>query len=58
LVLKAIFVDEPQPTNARLADVLTPDLLARTGVTLLAAAILLFGIVPGILTAPILAAVQ
>jgi NADH-quinone oxidoreductase subunit N len=58
LVLKAIFVDEPQPSSARLVEVLTPDLLARMGVAVLATAVLLLGIAPGILTAPILAAVE
>jgi NADH-quinone oxidoreductase subunit N len=58
MVLKAIFVDEPQVSSAPLVDVVTPDLPARTGIAVLAAGVLLFGIAPGVLTAPILAAVQ
>jgi len=56
IVLKAIFVDQPSPTAQALAHV-SSDLLQRIIVTLLAAAILFFGIMPDILVSRILAAV-
>ncbi|MFZ3374550.1 MAG: proton-conducting transporter membrane subunit, partial [Chthoniobacterales bacterium] len=56
IVLKAIFVDQPSPTAQALAQV-SSDLLRRIIVTLLAAAILFFGIMPDILASRILAAV-
>ena len=57
MVLKAIFVDETALPVARHVDRLSSDLLPRTAVAVLAATVLLLGIVPGILAAPILAAV-
>jgi NADH-quinone oxidoreductase subunit N len=57
MVLKAIFVDETALPVARHVDSLSSDLLPRTAVAVLAATVLLLGIVPGILAAPILAAV-
>ena len=57
MVLKTIFVDEPLLAPAR-GIALRPDLLARTAIVLLAAAVVLLGITPAILTAPILAALQ
>src|SRR6266481_1517121 len=57
MVLKAIFVDEPAlPAVGRL-DRLPTDLLPRATIAVLAAAVLLLGITPQILAAPILAAV-
>jgi NADH-quinone oxidoreductase subunit N len=57
MVLKAIFVDEPAlPAEGRL-DRLPTDLLPRATIAVLAAAVLLLGITPQILAAPILAAV-
>jgi NADH-quinone oxidoreductase subunit N len=55
MVLKTIFVDERLP-GARQVDNVMPDLLARTAIALLAAAVLLLGLAPAILTTPILAA--
>jgi NADH-quinone oxidoreductase subunit N len=56
MVLKAIFVDEPVLATGR--DVAVPAaLLPRATVAVLAAAVLLLGITPQILAAPILAAV-
>jgi NADH-quinone oxidoreductase subunit N len=55
IVLKTIFVDQPSHT-APAPDRSLSDLLQRTMVTVLAAAILFFGIMPNILTARILAA--
>jgi NADH-quinone oxidoreductase subunit N len=55
IVLKAIFVDQPSRTVPALDDVWS-DLLQRITVTVLAAAILFFGIMPGILASRILAA--
>ena len=57
-VLKAIFVDEPLRAAVGGTDVLRPDLPARTAIVLLAAAVVLLGLTPGLLTAPILAATQ
>jgi NADH-quinone oxidoreductase subunit N len=57
MVLKAIFVDEPAlPAVGRL-DRLPTNLLPRATIAVLAAAVLLLGITPQILAAPILAAV-
>jgi NADH-quinone oxidoreductase subunit N len=56
LVLKTIFVDEPLLPAGRHIDV-QPDLLARTTIAVLAAAVLLLGVAPEILAARILAAV-
>ncbi len=55
VVLKAIFVDQPSRTTPAL-DHVSSDLLQRITVTVLAAAILLFGITPNVLAARILAA--
>jgi NADH-quinone oxidoreductase subunit N len=57
IVLKAIFVDEPALPAVRYLDRPQPDLLLRITVGVLAAAVLLLGITPQILAAPILAAV-
>ncbi|HEX3618833.1 MAG TPA: NADH-quinone oxidoreductase subunit N [Candidatus Udaeobacter sp.] len=57
IVLKAIFIDEPVLASPRLVGVLPPDLLSRATVAVLAATVLLLGITPEILAAPILAAV-
>jgi NADH-quinone oxidoreductase subunit N len=57
IVLKAIFVDEPVMPAAHRVDVLSSDLLQRSTVIGLATAVLLLGIMPGILTTRILAAV-
>jgi NADH-quinone oxidoreductase subunit N len=57
IVLKAIFVDEPALPAAPRVDRLSSDLLPRTAVVVLAAAVLLLGVAPEILAAPILAAV-
>ncbi|PYK07956.1 MAG: NADH-quinone oxidoreductase subunit N [Verrucomicrobia bacterium] len=56
IVLKAVFVDLPSPAAPAL-DYVTFDLLQRITVTVLAAAILLLGIMPDALAARILAAV-
>ena len=56
MVLKAIFVDEPSFSTISSRDRFSSDLLQRITVTVLAAAILLFGIMPNILAARILAA--
>lgn len=56
MVLKAIFVDEPSLSSLSSRDRFSSDLLQRITVTLLAAAILFFGIMPNILAARILAA--
>jgi len=56
MVLKAIFVDEPSLSTLSSRDRFSSDLLQRITVTVLAAAILFFGIVPNILAARILAA--
>jgi len=55
IVLKAIFVDQPSRTATAL-DHFSSDLLQRITVTVLAAAILFFGIMPDILASQILAA--
>src|SRR5881628_1714490 len=57
IVLKAIFVDEPVLASPRHVGVLPPALLTRATVAVLAATVLLLGITPEILAAPILAAV-
>jgi len=56
IVLKAIFVDEPVLASSRHVGV-PPALLSRATVAVLAATVLLLGITPEILAAPILAAV-
>jgi NADH-quinone oxidoreductase subunit N len=56
MVLKTIFVDEPVLASSRHVGV-PPALLSRATVAVLAATVLLVGITPGILAAPILAAV-
>jgi NADH-quinone oxidoreductase subunit N len=56
IVLKAVFVDEP--ALPRHANVVSADLLPRTIVAVLAAAVLLLGVAPEILAALILAAVS
>src|SRR5436309_3294746 len=56
MVLKAIFVDEPVLASPRVVGV-PPALLSRATVAVLAATVLLLGITPEILAAPILAAV-
>src|SRR5205807_6561507 len=55
IVLKAIFIDPPSRTAPAL-DHVSSDLLQRITVTVLAAAILFFGIMPDILASRILAA--
>ena len=57
IVLKAVFVDEPALSAARPANVVSADLLPRTIVAVLAAAVLLIGVAPQPLAAQILAAV-
>jgi NADH-quinone oxidoreductase subunit N len=57
IVLKAIFVDQPSLTTASTAH-WKPDLLQRITVSVLAAAILLLGLMPDSLAARILAAVS
>ena len=57
IVLKAIFVDGLAVSATNRVDVISPDLLQRSTVIALAAAVLLFGIMPGILATRILAAV-
>jgi NADH-quinone oxidoreductase subunit N len=57
MILKAIFVDEPALASPRHVGVVPPALLTRTTVAVLAATVLLLGITPEILAAPILAAV-
>jgi NADH-quinone oxidoreductase subunit N len=57
IVLKAIFVDQPSRTAPAL-DHVSSDLLQRITVTVLAAAILFFGIMPDILASRILAAAR
>ena len=58
MVLKAIFVDEPVPAIERDdVGVVPPALLQQATVAVLAATVLLLGITPEILAAPILAAV-
>jgi NADH-quinone oxidoreductase subunit N len=55
IVLKAVFVDEP--ALPRHANVVSADLLPRTIVAVLAAAVLLIGVAPETLAAQIIAAV-
>ena len=57
IVLKTIFVDEPAVPVARHADFVPPALLPRATVAVLGATVLLLGIAPQLLAAPILAAV-
>jgi NADH:ubiquinone oxidoreductase subunit 4 (subunit M) len=57
IVLKAVFVDEPALQAAGHTNVASADLLPRTIVAVLAAAVLLIGVVPQTLVAQILAAV-
>jgi NADH:ubiquinone oxidoreductase subunit 2 (subunit N) len=57
IVLKAIFVDEPALPAVRYLDSSQPHLLPRITVAVLAAAVILLGIAPEILAAPILAAI-
>jgi NADH-quinone oxidoreductase subunit N len=57
IVLKAIFVDDPALPAARRVDRLSSDLLPRAAVVVLAGAVLLLGVAPEILAAPIIAAV-
>jgi NADH-quinone oxidoreductase subunit N len=57
IVLKAIFVDQAAPTTSSSPDHPLPDLVQRITVTVLAAAILLLGVMPDTLAARILAAV-
>jgi NADH-quinone oxidoreductase subunit N len=57
MVLKAIFVDESAVPAVGHVDRMPSDLLSQTAVVLLAAAVLLLGVAPEILAAPILAAV-
>jgi len=57
MVLKAIFVDEPALPVARHVDRMPSDLIPRTAVAVLAATVLLLGMIPEILATPILAAV-
>jgi NADH-quinone oxidoreductase subunit N len=56
LVLKAIFVNEPSLPAAQPFDRLTPDLVQRAAVAVLAAAVLFLGVMPDALAARILAA--
>ena len=56
LVLKAIFVNEPSLPAAQPFDQLTPDLVQRAAVAVLAAAVLFLGVMPDVLAARILAA--
>ena len=58
IVLKAIFVDELAVPATNRVDSLSSDLLQQSTVIALAAAVLLFGILPGILATRILAAVS
>jgi NADH-quinone oxidoreductase subunit N len=58
IVLKAIFVDQPSLTTASSTAHSTPDLLQRITVSVLAAVILLLGLMPDSLVARILAAVS
>jgi NADH-quinone oxidoreductase subunit N len=57
VVLKAIFVDEPPLPATRHLDGLSSDLLPRATVAVLAAAVLLLGVMPNTLAARIVAAV-
>jgi NADH-quinone oxidoreductase subunit N len=58
LVLKAIFVDAPSSSAIELAQDRRSDFLQRGTVAVLAAAIVLLGVMPNILTSRILAAIQ
>jgi NADH-quinone oxidoreductase subunit N len=58
IVLKAIFVDQPSLETSSSPDRSSSDLLQRITVTVLAAAILLLGLMPDTLAARILAAVS
>ncbi len=57
LVLKAIFVDEPAIPRARLLDRIPSGSLQRATVTLVAAAVVFLGIMPGVLASRILVAI-
>jgi NADH-quinone oxidoreductase subunit N len=57
IVLKTIFVDESAVPVARHVDLVPPALLPRVTVAVLGATVLLLGIAPQLLAAPILAAV-
>jgi NADH-quinone oxidoreductase subunit N len=57
IVLKAIFVDEPALETSSVSNCPSSHLMQRLTVTVLAAAILFFGIIPNVLAARILAAV-
>ena len=57
LVLKAIFVDAASLATAEQEERMRSDFLHRTTVTLLAAAVVLLGVMPNILASRILAAV-
>src|SRR5438105_8483768 len=56
LLLKASFVNEPSLPAAQPFDRLTPDLVQRAAVAVLAAAVLFLGVMPDVLAARILAA--
>jgi len=58
IVLKAIFVEEPALRTASSPHHASPDLLQRITVAVLAAAILFLGLMPDVLVAPILAALE
>ena len=57
LVLKAIFVDEPVIRQPEPVERISPDFFQQITVTLIAAAIILLGILPNVLASQILAAV-
>jgi len=56
IVLKVIFVDEPSLAIASSPDHLSPDLLQRIAVAVLAAVVLFLGLMPDALAAGLLAA--
>src|SRR6478752_407610 len=58
IVLKAVFVDQPSHETSSPPDRSSSDLLQRITVTVLAAAILLLGLMPDVLAARILAALS
>ena len=57
LVLKAIFVDAPSLVAAQPMDHVPSDFLQRATITLLAAAVVLLGVIPNVLASRILAAI-
>ena len=57
LVLKAVFVDEPSIAPARSVDGLPSDVVQHATVGLLAAAVVLLGVMPNVLASRILAAI-